>query len=299
MTRTAATQTYGQHPITSKMARSFVTPEGVDLKLELGDASQRAAAFLIDLAIIVGTLIGFTLLAILAGVGTANMMGVEWIMIIWILVAFVLRSFYFVIFELSAKAATPGKRMLGLRVAARDGGRLQAQSVLARNAMRELEVFVPLSILGTRADGGGAESWMYLLSFIWVAIFVFFPLFNKDRLRPGDLVGGTWVVRTPKQSLLRDISDVSVGSVATAYAFTSSQLDAYGVKELQVLEQVLRTRDDTTMKSVTERICAKINIPYRWDRSDYDFLSAYYNALRGKLETSLLMGKRRVDKFDV
>jgi uncharacterized RDD family membrane protein YckC len=292
------TETYGERPQTSKMSRSFITPEGVDLKLELGDAGQRAAAFLIDLAIIVGTLIGFTLVASMAGLGSENLFGLEWVLIIWILVAFVLRSFYFVIFELSAKAATPGKRMMGLRVAARNGGRLQAQSVLARNAMRELEVFLPLSIVGARADGGGAESWMYLLSFIWVAIFVFFPLFNKDRLRPGDLVGGTWVVRTPKQTLMRDISETSPNSAHT-HVFTAAQLDVYGVKELQVLEQVLRTRDDATMKSVTERICAKIGIPYRWDRSDYEFLSAYYNALRGKLETSLLMGKRRADKFDV
>jgi uncharacterized RDD family membrane protein YckC len=292
------TEVYGQRPTISKMSRSFVTPEGVDLKLELGDAGQRAAAFLIDLAIIVGTLIGFTVIAILAGVGSGSLFGLEWVLIIWILVAFVLRSFYFVIFELSAKAATPGKRMLGLRVAARNGGRLQAQSVLARNAMRELEVFIPLALLGARADGGGAESWMYLLSFVWVAIFVFFPLFNKDRLRPGDLVGGTWVVRTPKQALMRDISETNP-RVAPTHVFTTAQLDVYGVKELQVLEQVLRTQDVDTMKSVTERICAKIGVPYRWDRSDYEFLSAYYNALRGKLETSLLMGKRRADKFDV
>lgn len=292
------TETYGSQSPRSKMSRSFITPEGVDLKLELGDAGQRAAAFLIDLAIIVGTLIAFTVLAIMAGVGSGNLFGLEWVLIIWILVAFVLRSFYFVIFELSAKAATPGKRLLGLRVAARNGGRLQAQSVLARNAMRELEFFIPISIIGVRVDGGGGESWMYLLSFIWVAIFVFFPLFNKDRLRPGDLVGGTWVVRTPQQALMRDISEINPRTAPT-HIFTAAQLDVYGVKELQVLEQVLRTMDDGTMKSVTERICAKIGVDYRWDRSDYEFLSAYYNALRGKLETSLLMGKRRADKFDV
>ena len=292
------TQIYGREPLTSTMSRSFVTPEGIDLKLELGDAGQRAAAFLIDLAIIVGALLGFTIIAFLAGVGSAQYLGVEWIVVIWLLVSFLLRSFYFVIFELSAKAATPGKRLLGLRVAARDGGQLRAQSVLARNAMRELEVFIPLSILFSRADGGGAESWMYLLTFVWVSLFVFFPLFNKDRLRPGDLVGGTWVVRTPKQALLRDIAQDTVAATPLS-VFTDTQLDVYGVKELQVLESVLRARDDDTMKSVTERICAKIGVPYRWDKSDYDFLSAYYNALRSKLETNLLMGKRRADKFDV
>ena len=174
----------------------------------------------------------------------------------------------------------------------------KAQAVLSRNAMRELEVFVPLSVILTQAGGEGGEGWIYLLSFIWVAIFVFFPLFNKDRLRPGDLVGGTWVVRTPKQSLLRDIAEDSAQKTSD-YVFTQEQLDAYGVKELQILETVLRTRDDDTMRSVSERICAKIGMAYRWDRSDYDFLSAYYTGLRNRLENSLMMGKRRADKHDV
>jgi uncharacterized RDD family membrane protein YckC len=292
MSQTAST------PPLAKMARSFVTPEGIDLRLELGDGSQRAAAFCIDLAIMIASLLAFTLFLVVAGVGSAGIGGVSWILVIWILGSFLLRNFYFVAFELSAKAATPGKRMLGLRVASRDGGRLPAQAVLARNAMRELEVFVPLSVMFTTSDAGGGESWMYLLTFIWVSIFLLFPLFNKDRLRPGDLVGGTWVVRAPKQKLMRDIAEDSVPN-QSAYVFTQEQLDAYGVKELQILEQVLRTRDDDTMKSVTERICAKIGVPYRWDRSDYEFLSAYYGGLRNRLENSLMMGKRRVDKFDV
>jgi uncharacterized RDD family membrane protein YckC len=292
------TEIYGNPLIKNKMARSFVTPEGVDLRLELGDGSQRLAAFCIDLAIMALSLILFSLFLAFAGIGSRGLGGVSWIVVVWILGAFFLRSFYFVAFELSAKAATPGKRMLGLRVASRDGGRLTAQAVLVRNAMRELEVFLPLSVVFSRGDGGGGESWMYLLSFVWVGIFALFPLFNKDRLRPGDLVAGTWVVRAPKQALLRDIAEDQVAG-ASAYVFTQEQLDAYGVKELQILEQVLRTKDDDTMRSVTERICAKIGIPYRWDRSDYDFLSAYYSGLRQRLENNLMMGKRRADKFDV
>jgi uncharacterized RDD family membrane protein YckC len=291
-------QVYGVDAAESKMARSFVTPEGVDLRLELGDGSQRAAAFCIDIAIMASALAAVTLFLILAGIGTAGFGGVSWIFIIWLIVSFLLRSFYFVAFELSAKAATPGKRIMGLRVASRDGGRLSAQAVLSRNAMRELEVFVPLSVILTQGGEGGGAGWIYLLSFIWVGIFVFFPLFNKDRLRPGDLVGGTWVVRTPRQALLRDVAEDSA-TTTSDYVFTQEQLDAYGVKELQILEAVLRTRDDDTMRSVSERICAKIGMPYRWDRSDYDFLSAYYAGLRHRLENNLMMGKRRADKYDM
>ena len=280
-----------------RMRRSFVTPEGVDLQLEIGDASQRAGAFLIDLAIIVGVLIAMSFVLMLAGIGTAAVTGISWVLIVWILAAFVLRNFYFTFFELSAKAATPGKRMMGLRVAARHGGRLEAQAVLVRNIMRELEVFVPISVMATGAGEDSLDGWMYLLTFIWVSIFTFFPLFNKDRLRIGDLVGGTWVVRTPKQALLRDMAD-DLSERSQHYRFSDAQLAAYGIKELQVLEQVLRGSDADTMRTVAQRICTKIGMTYRWDQSDEAFLNAYYQGLRGTLESKLLMGNRRVDKFD-
>jgi hypothetical protein len=71
----AMTALYGQDPTTDKMNRSFVTPEGVDLNLALGDAGQRAAAFLIDIAIMVSVLLGFTLIAFLAGAGSYSEFG--------------------------------------------------------------------------------------------------------------------------------------------------------------------------------------------------------------------------------
>lgn len=281
-----------------RATRSFITPEGVDLRLEIGDAGQRAAAFLLDAAIILAVLIGLSLLAFAAGLTSGGKAGLEIAAVIWLLVFFLLRNFYFTGFELTPAAATPGKRILGLRVASRDGGRLRTEAVFARNAMRELEVFLPLSLLAVRADQGGAESWMYLLAVVWAAIFVFFPLFNRDRLRAGDLVGGTWVVRTPRQALVRDMADDGAERLAR-YAFTPKQLDAYGVKELNILEDVLRVRDRRNIRIVAERIRAKIGWETGAEEDDYDFLSAYYAGLRGRLEARLLLGRRRRDKHDV
>lgn len=281
--------------------RAFVTPEGVDLRLNIGDAGQRASAFLLDAAIILAVLIAFTVVVAFTGVGAIGALdgaGAEIMAVIWLVVFFLLRNFYFTAFELSAAAATPGKRMMGLRVASRDGGRLKAESVFARNAMRELEVFLPLSLLGARASEGGVDSWIYLLAFVWAAIFVFFPLFNRDRLRVGDLVGGTWVVRTPRRKLTRDMADDGAGRL-DAYAFTLAQIDAYGAKELHVLESVLRQGDRKTMRAVADRIAAKIGWTRGQHESDRDFLAAYYAALRGRLEQKLLMGVRRRDKHDV
>ena len=275
--------------------RAFVTPEGVDLRLRIADAGQRAAAFFIDAAIIVGVLIGMTILAIAGGLFSGNQQGMESAAIIWLLGAFLLRNFYFTGFELTAAAATPGKRALGLRVASRDGGRLRAESVLVRNALRELELFLPASIVLARAQEGGAAAWMYLLAFCWAVIFGLFPLFNRDRLRLGDLVGGSWVVRAPRQALARDMADEGAERLAR-YAFTPAQLDAYGEKELHVLEDVIRRRDRKTVRAVADRIIAKTGWQAGPEQDDYDFLSAYYAALRGRLESRMLMGRRRRDK---
>lgn len=285
----------------NRTERAFVTPEGVDLRLNIADAGQRAGAFLLDAAIIVGVLIAFTMALIFTGSGAiaaAGLAGAEMMAVIWLVVFFLLRNFYFTAFELSAAAATPGKRIMGLRVASRDGGRLRAEAVFARNAMRELEVFLPLSLLGARASEGGVDSWLYLLGFVWAGIFVFFPLFNKDRLRVGDLVGGTWVVRTPRRKLTRDMADDGAARLAT-YDFTPAQVDAYGAKELHVLESVLRQGDRKTLRAVADRIAAKIGWTRGPHEADRDFLSAYYVALRGRLEQKLLMGVRRRDKHDV
>lgn len=286
----------GDADMGARTERAFVTPEGVDLRLNIGDAGQRAAAFLLDACIIVAVLIGFTLLVVLTGLGAGGA-GMELLAVIWLAVFFLLRNFYFTAFELSAAAATPGKRIMGLRVASRDGGRLKAEAVFSRNAMRELEVFLPLSVLGARASQGGVDSWLYLLGFVWAGVFVFFPLFNRDRLRLGDLVGGTWVVRAPRHKLTRDMADEGVQRIAV-YDFTARQLDAYGAKELHVLESVLRQADRATLASVAERIARKIGWR-RQDDTDRDFLAAYYAALRGRLEQKLLMGVRRRDKHDV
>ncbi len=127
-----------------KRLREFVTPEGVDLQLRIASAALRLGALLIDLILIVLTLILFTLLILWAGLASNSSIAVT----VWLLGAFVLRTFWFIGFELGARAATPGKRLMGIRVVARDGGRLTADAVVARNLIRELELFLPLTMMG-------------------------------------------------------------------------------------------------------------------------------------------------------
>jgi len=274
--------------------RSLVTPEGVDLRVRLASASERAGALLIDLAILLASLIALTLLVVAAFSAGRFQGGGEVIAVIWLLGAFLLRNFYFTLFESSARGATPGKRAMGIRVAARNGGVLTADRIIARNAMRELELYLPIGFLFAGAQDVGAL--IVLCGIVWCAVFVIFPLFNRDRLRLGDIVAGTWVLKAPKRTLLPDMAERSDG--AGAFKFTEAQLDKYGVKELQVLETVLRDYDSEAMRLVAERIRHKID----WRRPprelDSDFLRAYYAALRRRLEQKLLFGVRKRDKHD-
>ena len=279
--------------------RRFVTPEGVDLRLEVGAYVDRLGALLIDLLIIAGVLLALTLLIFLtslAALRTQDELLGRALMMVWLLGFFVLRLGYFIGFELHAAGATPGKRIMGLRVIARDGRRLSADAIFARNAMRELEVFLPAAFLFAR--GSGVDGILITLGAIWTGVFVVFPLFNRDRLRLGDLAAGTQVVKAAKVKLLRDIAEAAPSTVS-GVAFTHAQLDAYGVKELQVLEQVLRGGERRTMAAVAARIRTKIAWDGPTDVSDATFLSAYYAALRHRLETGLLFGHRRRDKHDV
>lgn len=281
----------------ARLLREMITPEGVDLRIRLASAGQRAGAFLLDGAIIVGVLIVLSLAAVaLAATTTGPTHGASLKAgaVIWLLGFFVLRNGWFLGFELSPRAATPGKRVFKLQVAARNGGRLTADALIARNAMREIEIFLPLSFL--LANAAGIDGWLVVLGLAWTGILALFPLFNRDRLRVGDLVAGTWVVRRPQRRLLADLTEARI---VTPFAFTDAQLDAYGVKELHVLEDVLRQNSRPALQAVAERIRGKVGWARRPDESDGAFLDAYYAALRARLEARLLIGKRRRDKFDV
>ena len=261
--------------------REFVTPEGVDLRLRIATFAERCGAFVLDALILLGVLVAVTLLLAAVEWGSKMRFDGEVAVVIWLLGAFLLRNFYFVAFEMRAGAATPGKRA--------------ANAVFARNAMREIEVFLPASFLF--ANGMGVDAGLIALGAIWSGVFVLFPLFNRDRLRLGDLAAGTMVIKAPRRVLRPDLAQDGPSAFG-GLVFTEAQLDAYGIKELQVLEDVLRKGERRTVAEVSNRIRAKIGWAAPLDVSDRAFLGAYYAGLRARLESRMLFGHRRADKFD-
>nr|WP_302054058.1 RDD family protein [Sphingomonas tagetis] len=270
----------------------MVTPEGVVLHLRLASAGSRAAAFSIDAAIMLAALIAVTVLAvfILGGFRTFGPAA-----IIWLLGLFLLRNFYFTLFESGARAATPGKRALKLRVVARDGGRLTGGAVLARNLMREIEVFLPLIFVVSARAEGFSNRWLALFGFVWTGIFLFMPLFNRDRLRAGDMLAGTWVVENERPKIAPDLI-ARPNPRAEHYSFTPAELAVYGQFEVQRLEEVLRRDDRDAIVTVAGVIRRKLGRVDEGD--DRAFLDAYYAAARLHLERRLLFGQRKRDKFD-
>ena len=271
------------------LRRSFITPEGVDLRLELGSAGARAGAFMIDAMIIVTVLVVITIILLILSIAGGD----QAMAVLWLIGFFILRNGWFILFEMGGRGATPGKRLMDLRVVARDGARLTGPAVMARNAMREIEVFLPLSFLGAQAAEGTADTFLVIFALLWSGIFLFFPLFNRDRLRIGDIVAGTWVVRTQKSNLSFDL----VGSAQTARrTFSDAALSLYGIYELQTLEDVLRGGQSDAIATVARIIRDKAGMPH--DGDDYGFLSDYYAALCTKLEAQLMVGRRRENKLE-
>nr|WP_298689425.1 RDD family protein [uncultured Dongia sp.] len=293
----------------------IMTPEGVPLIFDLADAGERVGAFLIDLFFIVLVIVGVVIAIVLAAwVGLFATPGSGWFIAALVIGLFLVRTFYFAFFELHWRGATPGKRAMKLRVIDRAGGPLGADAILVRNLMREIEVFLPLTALLAGQGSEGDEHWMTLFILAWSGLFTLFPLFNRDRLRLGDLVAGTCVIAAPRAMLLQDLAARSGQRIrgtkddaaAPRYRFTHAQLNVYGVMELQTLEEVLR-RDDIHATATRTEVARRIRKRIDWQEdteaaaTEFDagaFLDAFYAAQRGRLERDMLFGVRRRDKND-
>ena len=195
------------------------------------------------------------------------------------------------------RAATLGKRALGLRVAARDGGRLTADAVYRpqRHARdRDLPAaLLPFATPRGRQVGG----WMILAGLVWSACSC------SSRCSTATACGSaTWSpapgwCKAPRRSC-SPTSPTATGRTARGFAFTPAQLDAYGIKELHVLEDVLRAATAASGgggrphppqdRLDGARKTADRDLPQRLLR----------RPARHAWRAGLLFGQRRKDKFD-
>lgn len=299
-----------------KLVRTMVTPEGLALPIRVGARGSRAGALMLDVTIIAGSIIAFnyTLYWIAGGLLKGSVLdpastsrgAQEFLQILVVMADFLVWYGYFLVQELGPRGATLGKRMLGLRIASRSGGRLTPEAVIARNLLRDIELFYPLIfvlvVLVQSIEGEGDP----LLGWIatgWFALFLLLPFFNRDALRAGDIVAGTWVVEAQRTRLAETLSTQGAAATRGAsavtgarYEFGEAELSVYGEKELQTLEKMLRDARPEALEAVHATICRKIG----WNPGAGDeraFLEAFYAQLRAKLEGDMRFGKRKADKF--
>jgi len=297
-----------------------LTPEGLSLPFVVAPAGDRLSAFLFDTLLITGGTVLVWLLAALGSLVGMTELGVTFA----VLVGFLLWNFYFIYFEVHWGGVTVGKRRAELRVISRDGGPLTAEAIFARNIMRDLELYIPVMVLLAPDQMlPEAPGWGWLLAAAWLLVFALMPLFNKDRLRCGDLVAGTMVVKAPVAVLLSDLTARGADAPAERpaarrasapppafapapppeeFPFTRQQLDIYGIHELQVLEDLLRRDDQGILdRRILEEVCDKIKTKIAWPRERWNvpprrFLDAFYRAQRALLEQKMLFGQRQERK---
>ncbi len=153
--------------------RALASPEGVELPLSLAGPIPRALAWFVDLLVRLAIfLLLSSILAALLQVGQA----------ILVLVFFFLEWMYPIFCEMFFNGATPGKKIMHLRVLRDDGAPLNWRSSIVRNLLRTVD-FLPF---------------MYVFGFFTICL-------NRDFKRLGDIAAGTIVVHVPQLDARRSI----------------------------------------------------------------------------------------------
>ena len=138
-------------------------------------------------------------------------------------------------------------------------------------------------------------------------MFALLPLFNRDRLRPGRPGGrDAGGARARSALLLPDLARRPGRSpkrrrADAAFAFTREQLDVYGIYELQVLEDLLRSTGAVRGESIAggdgEDRRPRSAGRGRLRRPTPSASSAtFYAAQRARLEQKMLLGQRQERK---
>jgi uncharacterized RDD family membrane protein YckC len=168
---------------------------------------RRIGALLIDYALILGwiaVVAGVSALIAAVSGGYANWLdlGTAVAELLGFVVLVLPVGVYLFLCERSARQATVGKRVLGLRVVAVDGSRASAGRILVRTVVKllpwEVAHFFVWQTVDAVSRGGEFPAWLLaglVVADLLPAVYVLVVAFQRDRRGPHDLVAGTRVVR--------------------------------------------------------------------------------------------------------
>ena len=109
--------------------------EGIEIRLRMAGPMLRAGAYLMDLLIRCSILGIGAILLMLAGIGIGMQVAGGMFLLAW----FLLDWLYPVFFEAGKRGATPGKRMMGLRVVQSTGSPITLGQAVVRNFLRFID----------------------------------------------------------------------------------------------------------------------------------------------------------------
>jgi uncharacterized RDD family membrane protein YckC len=211
------------------------TPEGIMIELRPAGLTSRFYAFLLDWLIRIGMLYAVALVAAaMGGLGAALML----------ILFFALEWLYPVLFELSRWGATPGKRVLGLKVVMDSGLPVTPAASFTRNLLRVAD-FLPL-----------------LYGFALASMLI-----RKDFKRLGDIAAATLVVYQPLPAPKITLSDIEPLAPARplapqdqaaviALAARASRMTAERLDELAALAAPVSGNEGQSGPHVTRRVLA-------------------------------------------
>lgn len=266
-------------------------PEGVPIVFVQATIGARIGAQFLDILFTYGGL-----LLLMLGVVWTGAMSLAGLFALYALLSFFVRVPYYILSELVWNGRTPGKRIVGIRVVSLNGRSLTPHQIVARNVMKEVEVFMPLATLFSAQN---LTVTFGIILILWMIGVVIVPFANRRNQRLGDMVAGTMVVEMPKARLLPDLT---AQALAQGYLFEPQHLDIYGRFELQTLEAVLRDPPRTpearqrlsdVAQTIRRRIAYDEAVPV--DR-EMVFLTSFYRQQRAHLESRTLFGEARENK---
>jgi uncharacterized RDD family membrane protein YckC len=166
----------------ARIAHVVDSVTGVDVSLAVAGTGARALAFLIDLLIRSVLVISWYVVATLFYNGQWNLAAPldpdsSWYLYVALPTTLIF-ALYHCVLEIAMRGRTPGKRMVGVRIVARNGAVPSAASHLVRNVFRLVDSF-PLGY------GVGLVT----------------SVITKDHVRIGDLAAGTLLVYDNSQAL--------------------------------------------------------------------------------------------------
>lgn len=280
----------------------IIPPEGAPLRFQIAGLGARFGAQITDLLICIAAMA-----AILITLGVGLDAPGSALEALAALLFFAIRAPYYAAAELFWNGRTLGKKLTGLRVISADGRALTPHAVVARNLMKEVEVFVPGTMLVAASD---FDAFAAVALLVWIAVLLAVPLRSKRSQRLGDMIAGTVVIVSPVTRLLPDLTAAPTPQAAQdRFVFRPDQLDHYGAYELQTLEKVLQSlsppvrtaaeiaRRAATLEDISQRIRAKITYEDIVPEAEAEaFLRAFYATQRAYLEQRQIFGDRRADK---